>query len=910
MADNFSKDPKKRRPGGFLLFILAAIVIILTLQTLGSDKNAKISFSHQLEHLINLDLIKPEDNKKIAQNDNLVTFSSRFKTNQSEDAKNRFQYLNLLNEKHLLNLESKSLANELNFLEKGVIQSANWFLYLSAKAIPQTGFSVISSKYDMPIRENAITIKEVTDKNVLNIKQLNQKFKIVKQNPTNENTANLKEELLSLITLIRSPNLGIGDENLKKILKDTQNSIDSITDKTPLNSQISIFTSTFKNLDIIENSLLKEKNGVRLLGLRTVRNYVESLERFNMVQKELFENENLLFRAREKVVNNFWFFNNKEISTNTLEKQDPEEFTHWFNQAKIEWQNFENNKGLSLKAVDQPRNIVLDKFFKSEEPSPNYLNYIFTLLPVAIVIMLLYYLFSKQMKGGAGSSAMNFGKSPAKLLTKESNKITFKDVAGAEESKEELEEVVDFLKDPSKFTALGARIPKGVLLVGPPGTGKTLIAKAVAGEADRPFFTISGSDFVEMFVGVGASRVRDLFDKAKKNAPCIIFMDEIDAVGRHRGAGIGGGHDEREQTLNQLLVEMDGFDTREGVILMAATNRPDILDKALLRPGRFDRRVILDLPDIKGRYEILKVHAKKIKIDPSVDLMDIAKVTPGSSGADLENILNEAALLAARKGRKAVTSVEAKEACDKVKYGKERKSLEMDDQEKKTTAYHESGHTIVALKVKHSDLVDKVTIIPRGFALGATHFMPKKNRLSYWKNEIIDQLAILMGGRAAEEIFVHDSSSGAKQDITQATRLARAMVCEWGMSDKLGTVTYDEENGQNQYLGLKGSQERSYSNETALEIDNEVKKLLKEAHLKAKEIVEENRKEVELLTDMLMEFETLDKDDIKEILNGTWDSDKKRKKLQDQEDLQRKLPPSAPIENKDNNDKPPKPLEA
>ena len=347
-------------------------------------------------------------------------------------------------------------------------------------------------------------------------------------------------------------------------------------------------------------------------------------------------------------------------------------------------------------------NTVLEKTFKSEETAPNYLSYLFTFLPILMIALVLYMVFARQMKG-VGSSAMNFGKSPAKLMSKEKNKITFKDVAGVDEAIEELQEIVEFLKNPQKFTSLGGRIPKGVLCVGPPGTGKTLIAKAVAGEADRPFFSISGSDFVEMFVGVGASRIRDMFDQAKKQAPCIIFMDEIDAVGRHRGAGIGGGHDEREQTLNQLLVEMDGFDTNEGVILMAATNRPDVLDKALLRPGRFDRRIMINLPDIKGRFEILKVHARKIKLDPSADLLNLARSTPGSSGADLENMLNEAALAAARKGRTAVTEQEVAEARDKVMFGKERRSLELDENEKKTTAYHESGHTIVGLVVEHGD---------------------------------------------------------------------------------------------------------------------------------------------------------------------------------------------------------------
>jgi cell division protease FtsH len=453
---------------------------------------------------------------------------------------------------------------------------------------------------------------------------------------------------------------------------------------------------------------------------------------------------------------------------------------------------------------------------------------------------------------------------------------------------------VDFLKDPTRFTTLGARIPKGVLMVGAPGTGKTLIAKAVAGEADRPFFFISGSDFVEMFVGVGASRIRDLFDQAKKQAPCIIFIDEIDAVGRHRGSGIGGGHDEREQTLNQLLVEMDGFDTNEGVILIAATNRPDVLDKALLRPGRFDRRIVIDLPDVKGRFEILKVHARRIKLDGSVDLMHIARNTPGSSGADLMNILNEAALLAARRGRSAVTESEAAEACDKVRYGKERRSLEMDQNEKRTTAFHEAGHAIVALHVKHADPVDKVTIIPRGLSLGATHFMPRKNRLSYWKREVLDQLAVLMGGRVAEEIFVGDMSSGAQMDFTQATRLIRCMVCEWGMTEKLGTVAYDERSEAGQYVGMPGFHEKSYSEETAKIIDEEVRKIVDEAHKRASEIIETNRDQVQLMTDMLMEFETLDRDDVLDILNGTWDSEKKKQRLKSAKDLQRKSPPPPP----------------
>jgi cell division protease FtsH len=414
-----------------------------------------------------------------------------------------------------------------------------------------------------------------------------------------------------------------------------------------------------------------------------------------------------------------------------------------------------------------------------------------------------------------------------------------------------------------------------------------------------------------MFVGVGASRIRDLFDQAKKMAPCIVFIDEIDAVGRHRGAGIGGGHDEREQTLNQLLVEMDGFDTNEGVILMAATNRPDVLDKALLRPGRFDRRVVISLPDIKGRYDILKVHAKKIKLDPSVDLMQIARSTPGSSGADLANLLNEAALLAARNGRTAVTQHELNEARDKVLYGKERRSLELDENEKRTTAYHESGHTIVGLVVKHADPVEKVTIIPRGMSLGSTMFLPKKNKVSYWKKELHDQLAVLLGGQAAEEVFVKDTSSGVQQDIERATALARSMVCEWGMSEKLGPVAYDERSDTGRYLGMNGYHEKKYSEETAKTIDDEVRKILDEAHATAKKIVSDHHEEVELLAQMLMEFETLDSEDVQRILNHQWDIEEKRARLKTASELNKKAPvapPPSPFEPKKSPPAVPKPL--
>lgn len=886
-------DPKKGFPGGFLVFLLAAILIIIGVQTFTAGSSGKVSFSHQAEHLTNLNLTVPEENRKIAQNENLVTFTGRFRDSLSDESAERYRYLELLNRNHELKSEASRLNEELDALQKNVQDAAAVYLQISGQSIPRSGFTVVTALYDTPDRDSAVVIREVTDRDGASLPLVQKSLGLASQLQTLDSIDTASKEIQTLIALLRSPSLGIGNEAMKLELKNLSLQVSSSHDQ-PLEQQLRINQNVVKQLHALIGSLGKESDGVRLNHLRSVRSYVEELKQYSQVSNDLGKNEALLEKARQKVAPVIWFFNNQELSTRALEKQDPETFGHWFQQAKEEWGSFETNKGLAYRAPDQPRNVVLEKTFKSEEPAPNYFSYILTILPVLLVILFLYFIFSRQMKG-VGSSAMNFGKSPAKLMTKEMNKVTFKDVAGADEAKEELKEIVDFLKDPQKFTALGARIPKGVLLVGPPGTGKTLVAKAVAGEADRPFFSISGSDFVEMFVGVGASRIRDMFDTAKKSAPCIIFMDEIDAVGRHRGAGIGGGHDEREQTLNQLLVEMDGFDTKEGVILMAATNRPDILDRALLRPGRFDRRVVLDLPDIKGRFEILKVHARKIKIDASVDLNDVARNTPGASGADLENILNEAALLAARKGRSAVTSCEVREASDKVRYGKERRSLEMDQNEKLTTAFHESGHAITGLIVKHSDPVDKVTIIPRGFSLGATHFMPTKNRLSYWKKEVLDKLVVLMGGRAAEELFVQDMSSGAQHDIMQATKIARSMVCEWGMTDNLGTVTYDERTESGQYLGMTGYHEKSYSDETAKKIDAEVRGLIDDAHKRALEILQTNKDKVQLMTDMLMEFETLDSTDIKEIMDGSWNTDAKRERLKKADELQKKNPPPPPI---------------
>jgi cell division protease FtsH len=887
-------DNKKGFPGSFLLFLGAALLLLLGLQFFSADHAARVSFSHQVEHLINLNLTVPEENRKIAQNENLVTFSGKFRDTLPEESNERFRYLDLLNRNHELQAEYERLNQELGTLQQNVQDAADLYLHLTGQSLPRSGFVVVGPLYDTADRHSAIVIRSLSDWEGATVASAQKAIAAAQAAPSVETVDEAGKQVQQLVSLMRSPQLGIGLESMKQELKSIDSRLHSASDMA-LEPQLKLYQSALSAIRQIQGELSREQDGVRLLQLRTVRSYVEQVKLYSSVSQELETNTQLLDKSRQKVANVIWYFNNQELSTRSLEKQDPEVFSYWFAQAKQEWEGYGQNKGLAYRAPDQPRNTVLEKTFKSQEPSPNYFSYILTVLPVLLVILFLYVIFSRQMKG-VGSSAMNFGKSPAKLMTKETNKFTFKDVAGAEEAKEELKEIVDFLKDPGKFTALGARIPKGVLLVGPPGTGKTLIAKAVAGEADRPFFSISGSDFVEMFVGVGASRIRDLFDQAKKSAPCIIFMDEIDAVGRHRGAGIGGGHDEREQTLNQLLVEMDGFDTKEGVILMAATNRPDILDKALLRPGRFDRRVVLDLPDVKGRLEILKVHARKIKIDASVDLGEIARATPGASGADLENILNEAALLAARKNRSAVTGVEVKEACDKVRYGKERRSLEMDSQEKKTTAYHESGHAITGLVVERADPVDKVTIIPRGFSLGATHFMPKKNRLSYWKKEVLDQLVVLMGGRAAEEIFIGDVSSGAQQDISQATRFARAMVCEWGMTD-LGIVAYDERNEGGQYLGMQSYQEKKYSDETAQKIDAEVRRLTEEAHERARQILLEKKEKVQLMADMLMEFETLDAVDVREIMDGTWDVEKKRSRLKAADELQRRnTPPPLPAE--------------
>lgn len=894
--DDDKKQDKKGFPNSFIWFLMAAFLFALMVQNFIETKYAKVSFSYQLENLVNLQLIQPEDSRKIALNDNLVTFSGKFRERQTEEGKNRYKFLELLNSNHKLTSEKDRIVKELAGLREKIISSADLFLQLSGQTIPSSGYVVVDQFYSPSQPNTEIIIHEVGAKGrTISLADLQKQSDMVAGSLTEQGVNQMGNALLEVIQNFRSPLLGIGNESTKQVLKNLDNSVKeaSANSNLTLVQRLDVYRKALTDLQSIVNELNTPQDGVRLSMLRGVRNYKQVLDELTNVSTALDDNQVQLDKTRQTVANVIWFFNNQELSTRALEKQDPEVFNQWFINAKEEWDNFQNNRGGFFKAPDQPLNLVLEKTFKSEEPSPNYLSYFFTLLPVLLVILVLYFIFSRQMRG-IGNSALNFGKSPAKLMNKSTNKVTFKDVAGVDEAIEELQEIVEFLKNPTKFTSLGGKIPKGVLCIGPPGTGKTLIAKAVAGEADRPFFSISGSDFVEMFVGVGASRIRDLFDQAKKSAPCIVFIDEIDAVGRHRGAGIGGGHDEREQTLNQLLVEMDGFDTNEGVILMAATNRPDVLDRALLRPGRFDRRVIISLPDVKGRYDILKVHARKIKMDPSVDLMAVARSTPGSSGADLANLLNEAALAAARKGRTAVTSVEVMEARDKVLYGKERRSLEIDENEKRTTAYHESGHAIVSLVVKNADPVDKVTIIPRGMSLGSTMFLPKKNRLSYWKKELIDQLAVLMGGRVAEEIFVSDISSGAKQDIDQATHIARSMVCEWGMSDKLGAVAYDERSDSGQYLGMQGYHEKKYSENTAQTIDEEVRKILDAALETARSIIREKHDQVELMATMLMEFETLDAEDVHKILHNEWNIEEKREKLKRAEELHKKVVPTPP----------------
>jgi len=536
----------------------------------------------------------------------------------------------------------------------------------------------------------------------------------------------------------------------------------------------------------------------------------------------------------------------------------------------ITWKDSEG-KHFKTYAPEDPEmiKILRDKkvviHAKKEEESPIWQNILISWFPMILLIG-VWLFFMRQMQIGGGK-ALSFGKSKAKILTKEHHQVTFENVAGIDEAKDELEEIIAFLRDPKKFTKLGGRIPKGVLLIGAPGTGKTLLARAIAGEADVPFFSISGSDFVEMFVGVGASRVRDLFLQGKRNAPCIIFIDEIDAVGRHRGAGLGGGHDEREQTLNQLLVEMDGFESNEGVILIAATNRPDVLDPALLRPGRFDRQVVVPVPDVKGREEILKVHSKRTPLADDVSLLDLARGTPGFTGADLENLVNEAALLAARLGKEKIEMADLEQAKDKVLMGVERKSMIIPLEERKTTAFHEAGHTLVARMIPGTDPIHKVTIIPRGRALGITQQLPIDEKHTYPKDYLLNNITVMMGGRAAEELVLNRQTTGAGNDIERATEIARKMVCEWGMSEELGPLSFGQKEEQI-FLGREFAQHRDYSEETARLIDNEVRAIVTQSYEKAKDILQRNMTTLRQLANFLLEKEVLDGRQIDSIIKG------------------------------------------
>lgn len=571
----------------------------------------------------------------------------------------------------------------------------------------------------------------------------------------------------------------------------------------------------------------------------------------------------------------FNFFN---TTTTTKEKISYTEFINNVESGHVKSVTIKSNivegefidgKGFETVAPDDPELVKILRenrvqiYAKPPEHSPWYLQLLISWLPFLLLIG-IWIFFMRQMQG-AGGKAFSFGKSRAKLLTHDQQKVTFNDVAGVDEAKEELQEIIEFLKDPQKFQKVGGKIPKGVLLIGPPGTGKTLLAKAVAGEAGVPFFSISGSEFVEMFVGVGAARVRDLFEQGKKHAPCIIFIDEIDAVGRHRGAGLGGGHDEREQTLNQLLVEMDGFESNEGVILISATNRPDVLDPALLRPGRFDRQVVVARPDVKGRFEILKVHSKKIQMDDDVNLETIAKGTPGFAGAELANLVNEAALIAARKNKKKATMEDFEEAKDKIMMGKERRSLVITENEKKRIAYHEAGHAIVAKLTPGSDPVHKVSIIPRGLALGITQQLPKDDKYLLTKEYLYGAITVLMGGRIAEEIIFGDISTGAGNDIERATELARKMVCNWGMSEKLGPLTFGKKD-EAIFLGKELATHKDYSEKTAVMIDEEIKTIVLTCYKKAKSILEQHRAVVDNIANLLLEKETIDSKQIDALL--------------------------------------------
>ncbi|MFZ4773209.1 MAG: ATP-dependent zinc metalloprotease FtsH [Chlamydiia bacterium] len=863
-----SQEGKKGFGGGFFLLILGAIFMMLTLQNLSEKKTSSVAFNYQVEHLVNLGLLDASHSFKVPESDHMVTFRGKFSETLDTAAKDRFAYLKSLKGENDLFQVYHETSSELDKTALEVRDVANAFLEVTGLSLGDKGYSVVGSLYDYKDaegagkyqRNNAITIRSAPKMQNHPFSQIESAYMAGAAEET------LRADLDHVIDTLLSQKISIYHKGLRSTLKSAK--------------AISFKDGIIAVKGVIED-LNKQEQELRLLATRSVRNYKHFLTEWRVNVQNLLETQEKLEATRLKVKDTTWYYNDMALSTAKLEESartNPDLYSRWFNQARVEWDGFEGNRGSNFVVYSQQRNAVLDNTFKTEEPTPGYVSYLFTLMPVILILLVLYFVFSRQMKG-VGSSAMSFGKSPARLMTPSMDKVTFADVAGIDEVREELVEIVDFLKDSAKYVKLGAKIPKGVLLVGPPGTGKTLLAKAVAGEANCPFFSISGSDFVEMFVGVGASRVRDLFDQARKSAPCIIFIDEIDAVGRSRGAGYGGGHDEREQTLNQLLVEMDGMNPASGIILVAATNRPDVLDKALLRPGRIDRQVYVNLPDLKGRTEILKVHASKYKLDPSCNLESIAKMTTGTAGAGLANMMNEAALAAAKKGRAAIYQADLEEAVDKVRFGKERKSMKFSQEDLKATAYHESGHAVVALCLKNADPVERVTVIPRQRSLGHTAFRPQKDRLGYWKREAVDSIAVAMGGQVAEEIFMNDISSGANGDIRMATDLARRMICEWGMSDILGKVYYEE--GSNDPYAM--TQDKIFSEETAKLIDQEVKKLIDSGYQRAKEILLAHKDKVELMTDALLKYETIDNHDVVQIMEGKFNFEEKEGRIKSDE---------------------------
>ena len=878
--DKGPSSPKKGFSPGFFMILMGLILAFLAFQNYGSAPFAKVSFSHQLEHLVNLDLLDPQESRKVAVNDSLVSYSGKFRQTLPEDAKVRYNFLELLYNRNQLREKQELMNGELPKLQREARAAAIRFLQLSSLPIPAKGFVVVDGFFDTGTGSSSVVIQESDlNKNPgISLREVEDGYILATQlkgQAYQKEVEQLGQNLSSLIAAFMSPSTGIGLESAKISIRQADALLRAVeTQKSAPEEKIGIYNQAIQLLQGAVNQVAASKDRGHLQDLRQVRAYVANLKDQNLLMQSLEKNETQLDRVRPQVQDQLWYFGNHKYTTKQLENVDPEAYSAWFQQSKAAMDQFDENKGLAFATPNEKRNLVIEENFRSEEPAPNYIGYLFTLMPLILLLSLGWFIFSRQMKGG-GQSPMSFGKSNAKLLDPSTVQVTFKDVAGVDEAKEELVEVVDFLADPHKFTAIGAKIPKGILLIGPPGTGKTLLAKAVAGEAKRPFFSISGSDFVEMFVGVGASRIRDLFEQAKKHSPCIIFIDEIDAVGRHRGVGMGGGNDEREQTLNQLLVELDGIHSNVSVILIAATNRPDVLDSALLRPGRFDRHVHVPFPDVKGRFQIFAVHTQKIKLDEGVDLMQLAKQTPGSSGADIANIVNEGAIYAARSGRVSVKMSDLEMAIDKVRYGKDRR-LELEYGERKATAYHEAGHTITAIRLKETDEIEKVTITPKARSLGSTQFTPKE-RYSYWKGYLLDKLVVLMGGRVAEEIFLGDLSSGAQQDIEQATAIARKMVGRWGMSNTVGAVALlaDEDAQQSRY----GAEARSYSEETARSIDSEVQKLLAEANRRAHEILEACRPQAEVMVAALLEFESLDKEDIFAIMEDRFDMAAKRQKV-------------------------------